>query len=125
MPTTIKAIPCQGFTFTWGGNAISAVQQLEIDLTKGLPVGRTTTWSSKQGTIKLVGFYPTNLPYTEYGKRRTLAITCPDKYNGGTVTLFNQDCIYQDVNVQAQANGAVVFAYVFTVMDTVGAPTNP
>ena len=127
MPTTYKAIPCQGFPSTWGGSALYNVQQLEVDLTKGLPTGRTTAWSPKQGTVKLIGFSSINLPYSEYGRRKTLEIVCPVKSvsNTATITILSSDCIYQDVNVQAQANGALTFAYVFTVMDTVGAPTNP
>lgn len=120
------AIPCQGFTFTWGGQTLSEVQELEIDLQRGLPLGRTTTWTPTLGEVRLLGFSITNLPTSEYGRRKRLTIQCPaSTAGGGAVTLFDSDCIYQDTNTRANANDAVRFAHTFRVMDTVGAPTNP
>ena len=119
------AIPCQGFTFTWGGQTLSEVQELEIDLQRGLPLGRTTTWTPTLGEVRLLGFSITNLPTSEYGRRKRLVIQCPPTAAGGTLVLFDADAIYQDANIRANANDAVRFAHVFRVMDTVDAPTNP
>lgn len=119
------AIPCQGFTFTWGGATLSEVQELEIDLQRGLPLGRTTTWVPTLGEVRLVSLSIANLPTSEYGRRRRLVIQCPPSTAGGTLTLCSVDCIYQDANIRAAANDAVRFVHVFRVMDTDGAPTNP
>lgn len=119
------AIPCQGFTFTWGGATLSEVQELEIDLQRGLPLGRTTAWTPSLGEVRLLGFSITNLPTSEYGRRKRLIIQCPPGTSGGSLTLCDADAIYQDANTSAAANGAVTFAHVFRVQDTVGAPTNP
>ena len=119
------AIPCQGFTFTWGGQTLSEVQELEIDLQRGLPLGRTTTWTPTLGEVRLLGFSITNLPTSEYGRRKRLIIQCPPSTAGGSLTLCDVDCIYQDANIRANTNDAVRFAHVFRVMDTVDAPTNP
>ena len=117
------AIPCQGFTFTWGGSALLQVRELEVDLARGLPTGRTTNWTPNFGEIRLSGFSPSGLPTSEYGRRKRLTIIAPS--GTGTITVFDSDCIYQDQNIQAAANDAMRFAYVFRVMDTVDAPTNP
>lgn len=120
------AIPCQGFTFTWGGQTLSEVQALEADLYRGeLPQGRTTTWTPNIGDVRLIGFSLTNLGTSDYGKRKTLTITCPPTTSGGSVTLFSADCIYSGYRVDSQANDAVRFAFTFRVQDTVGAPTAP
>lgn len=118
------AIPCQGFTFTWGGQTLFEVQELEVDLQRGLPLGRTTTWTPNLGEVRLLGFSITNLPTSEYGRRKRLVIQCPNPA-GGSITLCDVDCIYQDTNIRANANDAVRFAHVFRVMDTTGAPTTP
>lgn len=120
-------IPCQGFTFTWAGTALAEVQSLEADLFGNLPVGRTTNWSSFGGEVRLFGFSITNLPTTDYGKRRRLVISGPagTASTAGSMTFFDADCIYKGASVRATVNDAVRFAYTFTVMDTVGAPTNP
>lgn len=117
------AIPCQGFTFTWGGSALSEVRELDADLFGGLPHGRTTTWTPEGGEVRLLGFSIANLATSDYGNRRRLIITAPTP--SGTLTVFDADCIYQGANIRAAANDAVRFAYTFRVQDTVGAPTNP
>lgn len=117
------AIPCQGFTFTWGGAPLYEVQQLEANLQRDLPVGRTTTWTPKLGEVRLLGFSMINLGSTEYGRRKRLVITAP--VNGVPTTLFDADCIYRDTTLTAAANDAVTFAHVFVMQDTVGAATNP
>jgi hypothetical protein len=140
-------IPCQGFTLTWGGTSLSEVQELELNLQRDLPLGRTTTWTPSLGTINLLGFSTgrgattATLAIAEYGKRRQLVIQAPAAtavisnrawpHNGTTatatpaMTLCNVDCIYRGAKITASANGVVRFAHVFKVMDTVGAPTNP
>lgn len=118
------AIPCQGFTFTWAGNTLGEVQELEVALDRGLPLGRTTNWTPNLGEVRLITFSPTNIGSADYGRRRRLIIQCPTT-TGGTLTMFDSDCIYQDTNIVASANDAVRFAHILRVMDTVGAPTNP
>lgn len=134
-------IPCQGFTFTWGGQTLSEVQELQVNLQRDLPLGRTTTWTPNLGEVQLLGFSIANLPTSEYGKRKQLTITAPAStirvtnkappHNGTaststpSLTLCDVDCIYQGANISAAANGVVRFAHVFKVMDTVGAASNP
>lgn len=119
------AIPAQGFTFTWGTTPILEVQELEVDLQRGLPLGRTTTFTPTLGEVRLLGFSFSGLPTSEYGRRKQLTIRCPPSTAGGSITICDVDCIYQDANYAAVANGAVRFVHVFKIMDTVGAPTNP
>lgn len=118
-------IPCQGFTFTWGGQTLSEVAELEVTMPRGLPLGRTTTWTPNLGEVRLLGFQPTNLPLSDYGKRKRLTITVPPGTSGGALTIMDSDAIYQDVNVTAAANNVMRFAYVFRLMDTLGASSNP
>lgn len=121
------AIPCQGFTFTWGNLTLSEVQEMEIAAQSELPLGRTVIWTQAPGEVRLVGFSSTNLPYSDYGKRKVLKIEAPlpAPPPNQKLTLLNQDCILRDVNVRATANNAVRFAFTFMVMDTVNAPSNP
>jgi len=119
-------IPCHGFTLTWGGQTLSEVQSLEVDLYSGtLPVGRTTTWTPELGEVRLLRFAATNLAATEYGKRKRLTIRSPAGTAGGALTLFDSDCIYTGYSVDSQANDAVRFAMTFRVQDTLDAPSNP
>ena len=131
-------IPCQGFTFTWGGQTLSEVQELEVNLQRDLPLGRSTTWTPNLGEVRLLSLSIANLPTSEYGRRKQLTIQAPPatirRYpplNGATAvntpaaTLCDVDCIYRGVTINATANGVVRFAHVFKVMDTVGQPTNP
>jgi len=119
------AIPCQGFTFTWGGQTLSEVQALEADIYGGeLPQGRTVAWTPNLGVVRLLTFSATSLPTSEYGRRKRLTITAPTP-GGGSITLLDSDCIYAGYRVDSQANDAVRFAFTFRVMDTVGAPTAP
>lgn len=119
------AIPCQGFTVTWGGSALQEVQTLDINQTRGLPIGRTVIWTPSRGSVEIAGFSTANLPESEYGRRRTLTFAGPTAAGGPAITLFSRDAIYQDCRIQAVANDAVRFAFVFSIQDTVGAPTNP
>ena len=134
-------IPCQGFTFTWGGATLSEVQELEVNLQRDLPLGRSTTWTPNLGEVRLLSLSIASLPTSEYGRRKQLTIQAPaatatvsnksPPHNGTTsistpsLTVCNVDCIYRGVTINATANGVVRFAHVFKVMDTVGAPTNP
>ena len=134
-------IPCQGFTFTWGGATLSEVQELEVNLQRDLPLGRSTTWTPNLGEVRLLSLSIGNLPTSEYGRRKRLVINAPAAtirrtntawpHNGTTTTstpaatLCDVDCIYKGVTINGTANGVVKFAHAFMVMDTVGAPTNP
>ena len=117
------AIPCQGFTFTWGGASLHWVQEMEVDLTRGLPEARTVQWSSSPGEVRLLSFSTTNLPSTEYGKRKRLTITVPVRSATTTLTILDSDAIYRDAVYTANANDAVRFAHVFSIQDTLNAPT--
>lgn len=119
------AIPCQGFTITWGGSALLEVRELSVNQERGLPLQRDGTWTLNLGTVRLAGFSTAHLAESEYGSRRQLTIRCPPSTSGGSVTLFDRDCIFQDRVVTAEANDAVRFDHVFRIMDTVGAVTNP
>lgn len=119
-------IPCSGHTFTWGGQTLSEVQALEVDLFRGeLPAARTVIWGPNIGEVRLIGFSASNLSTAEYGKRKRLTITSPAGTAGGSLTLFDSDAIYSGYRVDSVANDAVRFAFTFRVMDTVDAPSNP
>lgn len=121
------AIPAQGMTFTWGGQTLSEVREFDVNLARGLPLGRVTTWTPNNGEIRLIGFSYANLPFTEYGKRKKLEIIgrASTVFNAPPVTLFSGDCIYRDTQVQGVVNDAIRFAFVFSVQDTTDAPSNP
>jgi hypothetical protein len=120
------AIPCQGFTLTWGGQTLQEVQAAEVDLFQGeLPQGRTVAWTPNVGDVRLLGFSVANLSTAEYGKRKTLRIQSPAGTAGGSLTLLESDCIYNGYRVDSLVNDAVRFAFTFRVMDTLGAPSNP
>jgi hypothetical protein len=119
------AIPCQGFTITWGGQSLQEVATLEYDATRGLPIGRTVTWTPNLGTLRLSGYSTAHLPESEYGRRRPLVFSGRTASTGAAVTFFNRDCIYEDARIEAAANNVVRFAFTFRVQDTLNAPTNP
>jgi hypothetical protein len=119
------AIPAQGMTFTWGTATLQEVQALELDLTRGLPVGRITTWTPSLGTIRLESFNRLGLPVSEYGRRKTFTILARVSTAVPAEKVFESDCIFEDARVEVVANDAFRFAFAFKVMDTVGAPTNP
>ena len=119
-------IPCQGFTITWGGSPLLEVRELSLNQERGLPLQRDGTWTLNLGTVRIAGFSTAALPGSEYGRRKQLMISCPPTATGGSaITLFDRDCIFQDRVVTAEANNVIRFDYVFRVMDTVGAVTNP
>ena len=119
------AIPCQGFTVSWGGAALQEVQTLEANRDRGLPVGRNVTWTPNFGTIEIAAFSTANLPESEYGQRKRLKFEGRTASAGAVVTWFDRDCIYENARIQAVANDVVRFAFTFRVQDTVGAQTNP
>ena len=121
------AIPCQGFTITWGGQTLQEVQSFELDAQRGLPLGRVTTWTPSLGTLRIAAFATAHLPESEYGRRNRLTFTGRTSVSvtAPAVTFFDRDCIYEDARIEATANDAVRFAFTFRVQDTVGAPTNP
>jgi hypothetical protein len=121
------AIPCQGFTITWGGAAIQEAQELSISEERGLPLQRNGTWTLTLGTIRIAGFSTANLSQSEYGRRKQLTVQCPSGTAVGApvVIFFDRDCILMDRVLAAQANDAVRVDHVFRIMDTTGAPTNP
>lgn len=120
MPTPYRAIPCQGFTFTWGTATLQNVQQLEVNYTRGMPTARTTQWSKTPGSVNLIGFSAIGLPNSDYGTSRQLVIECPENTSGAVLTLLNRDCVYTDMTVRAIANDVVQFAYTFMLKDTQG-----
>jgi hypothetical protein len=119
------AIPCQGFTITWGGQSLQEVQAFDLDAARGLPLGRITTWTPSLGTLRLAGFSTAHLPVSEYGRRKRLTFSGRTATGVTVVTFFDSDCIYEDARIEAVANEVVRLAFTFRVMDTVGAPTNP
>lgn len=119
------AIPCSGFTFTWNSLPLSDVQTLDIDLARGLPLGRSTNWTPNLGQVTISGFSIANIPNSDYGRRRRLTITSPAGTAGGSLTLLDTDCIYRDTKAAAVVNGVVQFGHVFEIQDTLGAASNP
>jgi hypothetical protein len=119
------AIPCQGFTVSWGSLPLAEVQTLDINRDRGLPVGRVTTWTPSFGTIEIAGFSTANLPESEYGQRKRLKFEGRTATSGPVIQWFDRDCIFENARIQAIANDAVRFAFTFRIQDTVGAPTHP
>ena len=118
------AIPCQGFTVSWGGVPLQEVQTLEINRERGLPIGRVYTWTPSWGTVEIAGFSTANLPESEYGRRKTLTFEGRTASTGSVVKWLERDCIFENARIQATANDVVRFAFTFRIQDTVGAPTN-
>ena len=125
------AIVLQNAVAQWGGATIDLVRQVEMDLQRGPPVGRDIVWTLDQGQVRISTFAHTAfapvLKSSEYGKRKVLNITVPQTTAPGSppITLLNQDAIYQDVVVQAEANDVLRLAHVFRLMDTVNAGSVP
>lgn len=119
------AIPCQGFTITWGGQSLQEVQSLEFDAQRGLPLGRTVTWTPSLGTLRISAFATAHLPESEYGRRKRLKFEGRTATSGPAVTFFDRDCIYEDARIEAVANEVVRFAFTFRVQDTLDAPSFP
>lgn len=113
------AIPCQGFSFTWGTATLREVQQLEVNYSRGLPTSRTTRWSKGQGGVNLIGFSSSGLSESEYGTKKRMTIVAPTNTSGDTITLLDRDCIYTDTTVRAIENDALSFAHSFMLLDTV------
>jgi hypothetical protein len=125
------AIVLQNVVARWGGENIDLVRQVEMDLQRGPPVGRQIVWTLELGQVRISTFAHTALApvlkSAEYGKRKILEIKVPQTTSPGAtlITLLNQDAIYQDVVVQAEANDVLRLAHVFRLMDTVGAGSVP
>lgn len=120
------AIVLQGCTAEWGTATLTEVRQVEMDLQRGLPVGRQIPWTLNLGQVRVTMFGVGALTDAEYGKRRVLRISVPASTSGGgAITLVNQDAIYTDVVVTADTNDVVRLAHVFRLMDTFNAPSTP
>lgn len=119
------AIPVQGFTVSWGGLPLQEVQTLDINRERGLPLGRTTTWTPSWGTIEIAAFSTAELPESEYGRRKRFKLEGKTATSGAVVTFFDRDCIFENARIQAIANDVVRFAFTFRIQDTVDAETNP
>lgn len=114
------AIPCQGATITWGGNALQEVQEIEITQDRGLPQARDSTWTFSMGSVRLSGFSTAHLSEADYGDPRRLIVKLPrTATSSSTITLLDRDAIFRDRVVVATANDAVRLDHVFTLMDTV------
>lgn len=118
-------IPCQGLTITWNSQALSEVQQIDFSLDRGLPVGRTVTWTPNFGSIEIASFSSAVMAESQWGRRCRLVVQGRTAMAAPLLTFFDRDCIYENTRVQMLANDAMRFAYTFRVQDTVGAPTNP
>lgn len=122
------AIPVQGVTVQWGTVALQEVTALEFDLTRGLPLNRgtTTPWTMTLGTIRAEAIANNALPTSEYGKRKVLTVQYKDNATPPqTQTLWQSDCIYEALTVQAPLNDVMRFAFTLRVMDTNGAGSYP
>lgn len=110
-------IPCQGFTFTYGGAQLAEIQTLELDYATNfgeLTLNRSGGVSAAStGTIVLNGTSPQGMSQSQYRYGGTLTIACPK--GTSTLTLFQGYCLYDGMAVRARANEAVSFAYRFRV----------
>ena len=118
------AIRVQGVQIAWGGVTVSEPVDVELDLQRGLPVGRSVVWTLDLGTITVLSHLNTALSLSEYGKRKILWIQYRNESNA-LQTLWESDCIYQGVSVKGELNNVWQFAYTFKVMDTYGAGSFP
>jgi hypothetical protein len=118
------AIRVQGVQIAWGGVTVSEPVDVELDLQRGLPVGRSVVWTLDLGTITVLSNLNSALSMAEYGKRKILRIQYRDESNV-LQTMWESDCIYQGVSVKGELNNVWQFAFTFKVMDTVGAGSFP
>lgn len=113
------AIPCQGFTFTWGGSALSEIRSLEFERQlewqeSGMSRnGRSGSGYKLNGAIRLIGFAPTVLNQSQFGLGNTLTISVP--YGTTAMTLFSGYALYAGQAASATVNEAVSFAHTFKV----------
>lgn len=113
-----------GVTVRWGGVIVAEPTDVEFDLQRGLPVGRSVVWTLDLGTITVLANANTALPMTEYGKRKLLRVDYIAE-NGATQTLWETDCLYEGGTIKGAMNDIWKFAFVFRVMDTYGAGSVP
>lgn len=118
------AIRVQGVQIAWGGVTVSEPVDVELDLQRGLPIGRSVVWTLDLGTITVLSHLNTVLGMSEYGKRKILRIQFRNEANA-LVTLWETDCIYQGMAVKGELNNVWQFAFTFKVMDTFGAGSFP
>jgi hypothetical protein len=118
------AIPAQGVTVFWGSRPLSEVSEIEVEQPRGAGVSRDGTWTLNLGTVRVAAFSTTNIPETDYSKRRRLIVYCPLSVGSARrVTLFDSDCLYVDRTVTLATNDAVRFDFTFKVMDSKAAPS--
>lgn len=113
-----------GVTVRWGGLIVAEATDVEFDLQRGLPVGRSVVWTLDLGTITVLANANTALPLTEYGKRNLLNVQYRDE-SGFLQTLWDSDCLYEGGTIKGAMNDIWKFAFVFRVMDTYGAGSVP
>lgn len=118
------AIRVSGVTVRWGGLIVAEPTDVEFDLQRGLPVGRSVVWTLDLGTITVLANANTALPASEYGKRKLLNVQYRDE-SGSLQTLWDSDCLYMGGTVKGAMNDIWKFAFQFKVMDTYGAGSVP
>lgn len=113
------AIPCQGFTLTWGGTALQEIKTLEFQRslewqdTGMARSGRAGSGYRLAGSIRLTGLAPTVLDEKQFGLAREMTISVP--YGTSTMTLFSGWALYDGQAANATPNDAMSFAHTFKV----------
>ena len=109
------AIPAQGLTFKFGTEYLQEVQDLEVDAVIRDIEGRNGWWGPRSsGTLRLRGFSIAGLQQDQIGNWRKMTITV--RTSPTTVLkLWEGWARYDESIVSATRNGAVLFAFRFTL----------
>lgn len=104
-----------GVTATWGGTSFTEVFDLSYTYGGGSPKGRDSTpsspvWTDELGTVTLACFGTHNITLSEYGHRKSLAIS------GGGASLTTY-AVLESLAVQYGLNDVTRFTVTFKILD--------
>lgn len=103
------AILCTGVTITWGGATLGEVVEIESTRGGSLPIGRSGVFAVDAGTIEVKCLSTANLSATEYGLKKSLALT------GGGLT-YTTKAICQTLRMTGKVNDVARYAATFKVV---------
>jgi hypothetical protein len=104
------ATPSTGVIVTWGGTPFSEVSDVSYTYGGSSPKGRSVIWTDDAGTVSISCYGTTNLSTSEYGLRKSLAIS-----GGGFALTVN--AILESIGVQHAVNDVTRFSVSFKILD--------
>jgi len=99
---------CAGISATWGGASLGEVTEINVERGGDLPLGRASTWTLDAGTIQIKCLSTANLSVSEYGLKKTFAVT------GGGLT-FSTRAVCQTLRMTGKVNDVARYEASFKV----------